>query len=85
MRVENGRYIVEKGSLCCPIKGNGWTSTKIIDISREKCRIESNIMQEDVEFNSPSMAASMITWTPEDGWEVWKTEDGQPIDIYRDK
>ena len=83
MEYKDGKFIVKAGSVCCPIRGNGWTTTKIIDESRKACSIVDNVLQEDVEFNSCSLAAAMLTWKPENGWSVWKNDQNKPIDIYR--
>ena len=83
MKVENGKFIVLKGSICCPIRGKGWTSTKQIDLKRESSPFKGDTLQVDVEFTSPSLAAAFITYKPENGWTEWKTESGDPIDKYR--
>ena len=83
MQVKDGKFIVLKGSTCCPIRGKGWTSTKQIDQKRESSAFSGDVLQEDVEFTSPSLAAAFITYKPENGWIEWKTADGKPIDIYR--
>lgn len=83
MQVKNGKFIVLKGSICCPIRGKGWTSTKQIDQKREASGIIGDLLQEDVEFTSPSLAAAFLTYKPENGWTEWKTDDGKPIDIFR--
>ena len=83
MRVENGLFIVQKESVLCPIRGKGWTTTKIIDDKRFTARIVNDVLKEDVEFTSPSLAAAFITYAPVNGWEVWKTEKGKSLNIYR--
>ena len=85
MEFKHGQFIVKKGGVCCPVRGKGWTTTKVVDEARERCRIIDNILQEDVSFNSPSMAAAMLTWHPESGWDVWKDSENRPIDKYRKK
>ena len=44
-----------------------------------------NILQEDVECNSPSTAGWIAMGKATNGWEVWKSKDGHPLDIYRKK
>ena len=83
MQVKNGKFIVLKGSVCCPLRGKGWTSTKQIDQKRESSAFDGDMLKEDVEFTSPSLAAAFITYKPENGWTEWKTAEGKPIDIYR--
>ena len=83
MLVKDGKFIIQKGSVCCPIRGKGWTSTKQIDQKREASKFIGDVLQDDVEFTSPSLAAAFLTYKPENGWTEWKTKDGKPIDIYR--
>lgn len=85
MKVKDGKFIILKGAVCCPIRGKGWTTTKQIDHKREVSKFIDDVLQEDVEFTSPSMAAAFLTYKPENGWTEWKTTDGQSIDIYRKK
>ena len=77
MRVENGLFIVEKGSTCAPVKGD-WAPA-----SRRAAVIVDNILQEDVECNSPSTAGWIPIGHACNGWLVWKNETGQPINIYK--
>ena len=84
MRVEDGKYILLAGAICSPIPGSGGPSelnrfTKL----RDKGVVVDNVLQEDIECSSPSFAAGFVRFGPTDGWLQWKTEDGQPIDIYR--
>ena len=79
MRVEGGLFIVEKGSTCAPVK-DGW-----IPEVRKSAIIKDNILQEDVECNSPSTAGWIALGTSNNGWIYWKDENGQPVDIYRQK
>lgn len=85
MIVKNGKVIVKKGSVLCPIRGKGFTTIKVVDQKREEASIIDNVLQEDVEFNSPSLGASFIVFGPVNGWSDWKTKDGKPIDIFRQK
>ena len=85
MKVKGGKFIVQKGSMSCPIRGKGWTTTKIIDEKKATTRIVDGIIQEDVEFTSPSLAASFVVYMPTNGWTDWKTADGRPIDVFRSK
>ena len=79
MRVEGGVFIVEKGSICAPCR-DGWMPEV-----RRTAMIKDNILQEDVECNSPSTAGWVAMGCANNGWTIWKDEDGQPIDIYRQK
>lgn len=77
MRVENGLFIVEKGSTCLP------TNAKWVPEARKNAIIKNNILQEDVECNSPSTAGWIALGHTNNGWSIWTDEDGQTIDIYR--
>ncbi len=79
MRVEDGLFIVEKGSVCAPVK-DGWMPEV-----RKNAVIKDNILQEDVECNSPSTAGWIVMGNSNNGWIIWKDEEGQAIDIYRKK
>ncbi|MDD6640659.1 MAG: DUF4357 domain-containing protein [Erysipelotrichaceae bacterium] len=83
MQFKDGKFIVKKGSILCPIRGKGWTSTKQIDDKRASAVIINDILQEDVEFTSPSLAASFISYLPTNGWDQWKDSNGNAIDVYR--
>ena len=85
MRVENGKIWVLKGSICCPVIQNPEDSALFGTTSkRADVEIIDNVLQEDVEFNSVSMAAQFLTYSVENGWVDWKTKDGKPIDIFRE-
>ena len=86
LEVNDGQLILKKGSICCPVIQNpddyalyGTTAR------RAETNIENDILLEDVEFNSVSMAAQFLTYATENGWLVWKTKDGKPIDVFRKK
>lgn len=77
MRVEDGAFIVEKGSICAPVK-EGWRPE-----ARKAAIIEDNILQEDIVCNSPSTAGWIILGKANNGWLLWKDAEGQEIDAYR--
>lgn len=79
MKVENGDFIVLKGSMCAPSEDK-WQPE-----SRRNAQIENNILQEDVVCHSPSTAAHMVRGKHTNGWAVWKNADGVPIDEFRKK
>ncbi len=79
MRVEDGLFIVEKGSICAPVTAD-W-----VPEVRKTAVIKDNILQEEVECNSPSTAGWIAMGKATNGWEVWKSKDGRPLDIYRKK
>lgn len=77
MRVENGKFIAEKGSQCLPCNKD-WMPE-----SRKNARIENDILMEDVECNSPSTAGWVILGRANNGWTTWNTENGKTLDIFR--
>lgn len=77
MRVDEGMFIVLKGSICAPAK-EGW-----LPESRKNAPIKDNILQEDTVCNSPSTAGWIALGHSVNGWLVWKDSAGQPIDCYR--
>ena len=81
MQVLGGKYIVLTGSDVCPNEGHGLFDA--VRIKRESANIINDTLQEDIVFKSPSGAAEFITGGSANGWTVWKTKDGQAIDIYR--
>ena len=85
MRVENGRYILQKGSICCPIPGDRQEhNIKVIQALRKKANIVDDVLQEDMELRTPSSASSFLMFSASNGWIDWKTADGKPISIFRD-
>ncbi|MCM1474150.1 MAG: DUF4357 domain-containing protein, partial [Muribaculaceae bacterium] len=79
MKVENGRLIVLKGSICAPILSSGLR----VPESRRTAVIQNNILIEDKECNSPSEAGWIPLGKSNNGWKVWKTSSGKTIDSFR--
>lgn len=77
MCVEDGTFIVKKGSVCIPTK-DGW-----VPAARKSAPIKDNILQDDISTNSPSTAGWIVLGRANNGWVVWKDKNGNPIDIYR--
>ena len=77
MCVEDGTFIVKKGSVCIPPK-EGWTPAAL-----KNAPIKNNILQDDVSTNSPSTAGWIVLGHANNGWIMWKDKDGNPIDTYR--
>ena len=79
MRVENGKFIVLKGSQCLPCNKDWMPETRRI------AKIENGILMEDIECKSPSTAGWVVLGNANNGWITWKTEEGKNIDIFRNK
>lgn len=77
MRVEDKKYIVEKGSKCSAYAKRGMPE------ARKAAKIVNRILQEDVICNSPTTAGWVVLGNHNNGWKIWKNKDNEPIDIYR--
>ena len=77
MRVENGKFIVLKGSQCLQCNKDWMPET------RRTAKIQNGILMEDVECKSPSTAGWVVLGSANNGWITWKTEEGKNIDIFR--
>lgn len=77
MRVEDGAFIVQKGSTCAP------TTADWIPEARKTAPISDSILQADVTCNSPSTAGWIAMGKATNGWATWKDENGNALDHYR--
>ena len=84
--VDNGRWTLIKGSILGITEDVG-VSQKAKAV-RATMPIDSNgKLLEDYELGecSPSHAGAIVMNQSNNGWSDWKTADGQPVDIYRQK
>lgn len=77
MCVEDGTFVVKKGSICLPTK-EGW-----VPAARKDAPIKDGVLQDDVRTNSPSTAGWIVLGHANNGWVMWKDKSGKPIDTYR--
>lgn len=77
MKAENGKFIVLKGSICASVSSSRTSKARLTAV------IRNNILIEDKECDSPSTAGTIPLGKSVNGWAVWKTADGKPIDIFR--
>lgn len=77
MYVEEGTFIVKKGSMCLPAKADD------VPAARKNALIENGILLQDVETNSPSTAGSVVLGHAVNGWTFWKDDESRSIDFYR--
>lgn len=77
MRVENGHFIVLKGCKCADVSGSR------IPEARRAALIQDNVLMEDVECSSLSTAGWIPLGKSNNGWLVWKTASGEPLDSFR--
>lgn len=73
-------FVVLKGSKIAPSSGTDDTISPGNLKKRKECRIEEDILQEDVLFNSPSSAAEFVTGKSANGWVCWKNKEGKTLD-----
>ena len=77
MRVQQGMFIVVKGSQCLPCDKD-WMPEL-----RRTAKIENGVLVEDVICNSPSTASWVVMGRANNGWRNWKNQNGESIDKYR--
>lgn len=77
MRASQGSFTVLKGSKCLPCDKD-WMPE-----ARKNAVIKEGILQNDVPCHSPSTAGWVVLGHANNGWLIWKTEDNQPIDLFR--
>ena len=72
-------FVVLKGSKIAPSSDGDINISPGNSKKRKECKIENNVLQEDVLFNSPSSAAEFVTGKSSNGWISWKTKDGKTL------
>lgn len=81
MLVEDGNFILKKGSIVTPCEKYKITSWLQI---RQGLKLNANSeLLEDIECSSPSMAAALAIGQNANGWTSWRNNKNQVIDIYR--
>lgn len=75
--VYNGVITVLKNSKCAPKEHRRSGYTKHSE------KVKGSILQEDIEFISPSSASSFVIGNSSNGWDDWKDENGVSISHYR--
>lgn len=81
MVVEDGMLTIHAGQYVAE-HDNDHVTARIRELRRINVG-DNGIVLTDVYFNSPSQAGEFATGRTCNGWTEWKTEDGQPIDIFR--
>ena len=81
MVVENGKFILKKGSNIAPYKE--YKTPSWISVRKDMRLDNDRILLKDVECSSPSMAAALVVGHAANGWTSWKNANNQLIDIYR--
>ena len=81
MVVENGKFILKKGSNIAPYKE--YKTPSWISVRKDMRLDNDRILLKDVECSSPSMAAALVVGQSANGWTSWKNTNNQLINIYR--
>ena len=79
---EERKLILQKGAVFGPLTQK--SPMAWMDI-RKGLNVKDNVLQEDLECSSPSMAAAIVCGHNKNGWMAWKNKDGKEIDVYRPK
>ena len=82
---QDGKWIVQPGSIICPLYGNGADTVERVKLQRQAVRIVDDVLQEPVELDSPSAAAGFCIGGPIDGWTNLCDNDGVAVGKYRCK
>ena len=72
--------ILNKGAILGPVRQKSLRSWMKI---RETLKVEGNVLQQDLECSSISMAAAIVTGHNQNGWTIWKNSKNEFIDVYR--
>ena len=81
MVVENGKFILKKGSNIAPYKE--YKTPSWIAVRKDMKLDHNGSLLNDVECSSPSMAAALVVGQSANGWTSWKNANNQLINIYR--
>lgn len=77
--IEDNTLIVKKGAKLSSKQDEKFRISKAAKKREDKKLIKNNILQEDISFNSPSVAAQFVSGSSLNGLKVWKTEDKSPL------
>ncbi len=76
----NGKLLLKAGS---DIVDRDNTTVKGYSEAKKNAKIENDKLLEDLECDSLSMAAVIVSGTHVDGWKAWKDDQGNSLDYYR--
>ncbi len=80
MVISQGEIVLKKGSRISNLAASAGPGVRRLSTS---LNVVNNILQEDTPFSSVSSAAAVVMGTNWNGWRVWKDENGDFIDKYR--
>lgn len=82
MKVEDGKMTVIKGAV---LGKNTNITIKSLQDFRNNLKTQNGITIENFIASSPSMAATIVIGRNSNGWKTWKAENGEFIDVFRNK
>lgn len=82
LKVSEGKLTLLSGAILSPTAN---IQVKSYADARDNAHKEDNVLAEDISCNSVSMAAAIVCGRNENGWEKWKNENGEKINIYRQR
>lgn len=82
LKVSDGQLTLLKGSI---LSSSFNIQVKRYSDARKKARKNGNLLMKNVPCDSVSMAAAIVCGSNQNGWDKWKNEQGQKINIYRQR
>ena len=78
MVATGGTFVVKAGSTCLTDPSDKWRPE-----ARKTASIEGGILQQGVTCRAPSTAGWVVLDRSNNGWKVWRAEDGRYLDSLR--
>lgn len=78
MVATGGSFVVKAGSVCLTDPSDKWRPE-----ARKTALIENGVLRHDVTCRAPSTAGWVVLDRSNNGWKVWRTEDGRYLDSFR--
>lgn len=82
LQIQEGKLVLKSGAYLAPLIADGtnsWITT------RKALGSGAVELKEDILCTSVSIAANYVAGRERNGWKAWKDENGNPIDVYRQK
>lgn len=76
---KNNKLTIYAGAKLSKFKDEKFRMAKEAEIRYDKKLVKDYILQKDIIFKSPSVAAQFIACSSLNGLKVWKNEDGIPL------
>ena len=78
MVAKDEKFTLKKGSTISKTYKNRLSAVLIS--ARKAANIVEDVLQEDIEFGTPSGASAFVVGRNDNGWTSWKTKEGKTID-----